>query len=103
MKLKIQTSFNGRKASPFMANFTICLFYFISTAVLQLGEITRQRDDAEMLIPSLKAKIALLKKACREKDETMTRYMEELKEYRHGLSAMSPTKKGRIHENLQQV
>jgi len=70
---------------------------------LKLGEITRQRDDAEMLIPSLKAKIALLKKACREKDETMTRYMEELKEYRHGLIAMSPTKKGRIHENLQQV
>jgi len=69
---------------------------------LKLGEITRQRDDAEMLIPSLKAKIALLKKACREKDETMTRYMEELKEYRHGLIAMSPTKKGRIHENLQQ-
>ena len=71
---------------------------------MQLGEITRQRDDAEMLIPSLKAKIGLLKKACREKDETATRYIEELKQYKHGINATKSTNKGgRIHENNQQV
>ena len=71
--------------------------YFTS----QLGEITRQRDDAEMLIPSLKAKIALLKKACREKDETVTRYIEELKQFKHGTANL--TTKGRTYEHVHQV
>ena len=70
----------------------------------QLAEITRQRDDAEMLIPSLKAKIALLKKSCREKDETVTRYMEELKQFKHHMvGTKGSVVKGRVYEPVPQV
>lgn len=75
-------------------------FIFVSS---QLGEITRQRDDAEMLIPSLKAKIALLKKACREKDETATRYVEELKHVKHEIGTSGTAPKGRNYEASQPV
>eukprot|EP00794_Sanderia_malayensis_P005320 gene5320-5989_t len=68
---------------------------------LKLAELTRQRDDAEMLIPSLKAKIALLKKACREKDETVTRHVQELKhvKYNASSSANQNTKTQRYESN----
>ncbi|XP_065071274.1 uncharacterized protein LOC135695965 isoform X3 [Rhopilema esculentum] len=70
---------------------------------LKLAEITRQRDDAEMLIPSLKAKIALLKKSCREKDETVTRYMEELKQFKHHMvGTKGSVVKGRVYEPVPQ-
>ncbi|KAL9958373.1 hypothetical protein ACROYT_G035379 [Oculina patagonica] len=40
-------------------------------------------DDAEMQIPTLKAKISLLKRACKEKDELVDKLSEEIRELRH--------------------
>lgn len=54
-----------------------------------------------MLIPSLKAKIGLLKKACREKDESVTRYIEELKQFKH--NSNMPAMKGRSLEHVHEV
>ncbi len=51
-----------------------------------------------MLIPSLKAKIALLKKACREKDETVTRYAQELKHVKYNITSSSLDEKSKIRK-----
>ncbi|KAL9958371.1 hypothetical protein ACROYT_G035377 [Oculina patagonica] len=40
-------------------------------------------DDAEMPISTLKAKISLLKRACKEKDELVDKLCEEIRELRH--------------------
>ncbi|KAL9958390.1 hypothetical protein ACROYT_G035396 [Oculina patagonica] len=40
-------------------------------------------DDAEMPMSTLKAKISLLKRACKEKDELVDKLCEEIRELRH--------------------
>jgi len=46
---------------------------------LKLAELTRQRDDTELLIPSYKAKVKVLKKTVREKEETIMQLSHEIK------------------------
>ncbi|KAK2572312.1 RIMS-binding protein 2 [Acropora cervicornis] len=53
---------------------------------LKLAELTRGKDDAELQIPTLKAKISLLKKACKDKDEAINDLSEEIRELRHSIA-----------------
>ncbi|XP_078358377.1 uncharacterized protein LOC144643107 isoform X2 [Oculina patagonica] len=53
---------------------------------IKLAESNRQKDDAEMQIPTLKAKISLLKRACKEKDELVDKLSEEIRELRHSIA-----------------
>lgn len=46
---------------------------------LKLAELTRQRDDTELLIPSYKAKVKVLKKTLREKEESIMQLSHEIK------------------------
>ncbi|XP_047129040.1 uncharacterized protein LOC100199386 isoform X1 [Hydra vulgaris] len=46
---------------------------------LKVSELTRQRDDAEMLIPSYKVKVQTLKKKLREKEDSIMQLTHDIK------------------------
>ncbi|XP_068745820.1 golgin subfamily B member 1-like isoform X2 [Montipora capricornis] len=56
------------------------------TLRIKLAERTREKDEAELQIPTLKAKISLLKKACKDKDESINNLSEEIRELRHSIA-----------------
>ncbi|XP_022782887.1 uncharacterized protein LOC111323722 isoform X10 [Stylophora pistillata] len=53
---------------------------------IQLAESMRQKDDTEMQIPTLKAKISLLRIACKEKDDLVEKLNAEIRDLRHFIS-----------------